>query len=102
WGWGSRVAREGGQSVGERACQNSSASGLSLSNSASREMESRRLNESLFQNLAAAVWALRGLFQYVIRHARIRTGNAIEDVIERNFSSPLYAIANRSLSGYSL
>jgi hypothetical protein len=48
---------------------------------------SRRLNESFFQNLAAAIRALRRVFQNVIRHAGIGAGNAVKDVIEWDFGT---------------
>jgi hypothetical protein len=61
---------------------------------------SGRFNESLFPNLAAAVRALRWRFKNVIRHARIRTGNAIEDVIKWNLGAIRIAVlsgVNQSL-----
>src|SRR5262249_45981131 len=43
-----------------------------------------RFNQCLFQNLTPTVRALCWLFQNVICHARIATGNTIKDVIEGN------------------
>src|SRR5262249_2142962 len=48
---------------------------------------SLRLNESSFPNLASAVGTLRWLLQNVIRHARIVSGDTVEDVIERNLGT---------------
>jgi hypothetical protein len=46
----------------------------------------RLFNKSLFKDRASAVWTLCGLFNDVIRHCGIRTGNLIENPIKRYLS----------------
>src|SRR5262245_28588883 len=50
-------------------------------------LESVRLNECLFQDLAAAKRAFCRLFQNVIRHAGIGAGHTVDDVIEWNLGT---------------
>ena len=54
------------------------------------------LDESLFQDFSTAIWAFRRGLQNVVRHARIGAGNAVENVIERNFDAFRIAM----LTGY--
>src|SRR5215471_7295732 len=52
----------------------------------------RRFNQRLFENLSPAVRTFRRFFQNVIRHARIGSGDPVENVIERNLSTFLIAV----------
>jgi len=53
------------------------------------------LDQRLFENLTAAIRALRRLFQNVIRDAGIGTGNTIEDVIEGDLCAFVIAAFTR-------
>ena len=55
----------------------------------------RRFDESLFQNITPTIRALRRVLQNVIRHAMIRAGDAVEDVIERNLNTVGIAVLAR-------
>jgi hypothetical protein len=52
-------------------------------------------DQCLFENLMPAIRAFCRLFQNVIRHARIGSGNAVEDVIEWNLGVLLIAVPAR-------
>src|SRR5215467_11959302 len=52
-------------------------------------------NQSFFEDLPPTIRALRGFYQYVIRHARIGAGNAVENVIEWNLGAFLIAVLAR-------
>src|SRR5262245_59974937 len=48
---------------------------------------SSRFDQGLFQNLTPTIRTFRRRLQNVIRHAGIGSGDAIENVIDRNFSA---------------
>ena len=59
-----------------------------------------RLDQSFFEDLAAAVRAFSGLFENVIRHARISAGNTIEKMIKMKLGAhgiAAFAALNQSL-----
>ena len=55
-------------------------------------------NQLLFENLPPAVRTRRGLFQNLIRHARIGAGNAVENIVERNLGTLGIALLQNSIS----
>ena len=55
-----------------------------------------RFDQSLFQNLTAAIGTLRRRFENVIRDTRIRIGDEVEDLIEWNLGGARVALFARS------
>jgi hypothetical protein len=76
---------------------NPSKFGTNLSTEEERRGTSQlcRFNQRLFENIPPTIRALRGLFQNVIRHTRIGTGDPVENVIEWNLSAFLIAVLAR-------
>jgi len=57
-----------------------------------------RFDQSLFKNLTKTIRTLRWRFQNVIRHARIGSGNAIQDAIERNLGASSLQCSHDSMN----